>query len=207
MTRRLLYSAALVVFLAACGLTLASILVPRWISWNSSTISGSPIHYTYGLHSRCSSLTKTCTYFPQDEDCHGEDRHFCSVWRSVGFLMSFAIVIEGMTLIAFIVMIIGSKQKRESGWKILSGLLVLVGAIQSSGMALIAYLYDNDDRFFPGWKLDISWIMCTASWSVMVLVGAGITTAALLLPSEGGYELIPDHPNEERSHHDVAEAS
>lgn len=51
--------------------------------------------------------------------------------------MNFAIVIEGMTLIAFIVMIIGSKQKRETGWKVLSGLLVLVGAIQCSGMSLI----------------------------------------------------------------------
>ena len=54
-----------------------------------------------------------------------------------------------------------------------------------------AYLYDNDDRFFPGWKLDISWVFCTISWSVMMLLAAGITATALLLPSEGGYELIP----------------
>lgn len=55
-----------------------------------------------------------------------------------------------------------------------------------------AYLYDNDDRFFPGWKLDISWVLCTVSWSVMLLLGCGITATALLLPMEGGYELIPD---------------
>lgn len=54
-----------------------------------------------------------------------------------------------------------------------------------------AYLYDNDDRFFPGWKLDISWFFCTISWSVLMLLGTGITATALLLPSEGGYELIP----------------
>ena len=54
-----------------------------------------------------------------------------------------------------------------------------------------AYLYDNDDRFFPGWKLDTSWILCTVSWSAMVVLAGGITAAALLLPSEGGYELIP----------------
>ena len=54
-----------------------------------------------------------------------------------------------------------------------------------------AYLYDNDDRFFPGWRLDTSWILCTVSWSVMVLLAAGIVAAALLMPSEGGYELIP----------------
>ena len=55
-----------------------------------------------------------------------------------------------------------------------------------------AYLYDNDDRFFPGWELDISWVLCTVSWSVMVLLGAGVIATALLLPTEGGYELIPN---------------
>lgn len=54
-----------------------------------------------------------------------------------------------------------------------------------------AYLYDNDDRFFPGWRLDTSWILCTVSWSVMFLLAAFIVAATLLLPTEGGYELIP----------------
>ena len=55
-----------------------------------------------------------------------------------------------------------------------------------------AYLYDNDDRFFPGWRLDTSWILCTVSWSVMVLLAAGLSASAFLLSPEGGYELIPD---------------
>ena len=59
------------------------------------------------------------------------------MWRSVGFLMSFGVVIEGMTLIAFIVILGGGKQKREQGWKVVSGLLVLSGAIQCAGMAII----------------------------------------------------------------------
>jgi hypothetical protein len=54
-----------------------------------------------------------------------------------------------------------------------------------------AHLYDNDDRFFPGWKLDTSWILCTVSWSVMILLAGIISSTALLLPPEGGYELIP----------------
>ena len=51
--------------------------------------------------------------------------------------MSFAIVMEGMTLIAFCVMIGGGKQKRESGWKVLSGMLLIVGLIQCESMSLI----------------------------------------------------------------------
>ena len=144
---------------AACAFTLTSIIEPRWISWNSETVSslhlphlshgvslkyplqpsGEHIHYTYGLHRRCSSLTGNCVYFPHHEDCHG-DRYFCSMWRSVGFLMSLAVVIEGMTLITYIVILAGGKQKRESGWKILSGLLVLVGLIQCTSMALMVKL-------------------------------------------------------------------
>ena len=62
------------------------------------------------------------------------------MWRSVGFLMSFAIVLEGMTLIAYVVILGGGKQKRESGWKILSGMHFIVGALQLAGMAIIVSL-------------------------------------------------------------------
>ena len=51
--------------------------------------------------------------------------------------MSFAIVLEGMTFIAYIVLLAGGKQKRESGWKILSGLHFIVGALQLSVMAIV----------------------------------------------------------------------
>ena len=35
--------------------------------------------------------------------------------------------------------------------------------------------------------------MCTISWSLEALSAVSITLAAIILPSEGGYELIPDH--------------
>lgn len=59
------------------------------------------------------------------------------MWRSVGFLMSFAVVLEGMTLIAYLVIMLGGKQKREQGWKVLSGCLACVAAVQCAGMAII----------------------------------------------------------------------
>ena len=143
-------------------MTLTSIIIPRWISWNSETVrasmtnihqlviersltllphqpSGQNIHYTYGLHRRCSSLTGTCDYFPQQEDCH-HDRYFCSMWRSVGFLMSFAVVLEGMTLITYAVILSGGMQKRAGGWKILSGLLLVVGVVELACMAIMVGL-------------------------------------------------------------------
>jgi hypothetical protein len=88
---------------------------------------GSSITYTYGLHRRCSSTTGECTRFPTYEDCHGTDRYFCSIWRSVGFLMSFSVVLEGAILLAFVTILMSGRKSRESGWKILSFLLLLVG--------------------------------------------------------------------------------
>ena len=137
MTRRSVYGAALITFLAASALTLTSIILPQWISWDASSNVGPPVHVSYGLHKRCSSLDGSCHHFPSDAECHGDERYFCSMWRSVGFLMSFAIVIEGMTLIAFLVMITGGKQKREGGWGVMGALLVLGGVVQGIGMSLI----------------------------------------------------------------------
>lgn len=51
--------------------------------------------------------------------------------------MSFAVVLEGMTLIAYVVILAGGKQKRERGWKVLCGLHLLVAAFQCAGMAII----------------------------------------------------------------------
>jgi len=136
------------------------------------------------------------------------------MWRTVGFLMSFAVVMEGMCLIAYIVILAGGKQKREQGWSILSFLIVLAAVVQCASMSLVvrvessfgglsvcllismqAYLFDNDQRFFPGFQLDTSWILCTTSWSFMIICAVCISVAALVLPSEGGYELIPDFPD------------
>jgi len=54
-----------------------------------------------------------------------------------------------------------------------------------------AYLFDNDDRFFVGWQLDKSWILCTVSWSVAILSAIFISASAFVLSPEDGYELIP----------------
>ncbi|KAK2797427.1 hypothetical protein FQN51_008459 [Onygenales sp. PD_10] len=179
---------------AAFALTLASIALPRWVSSHR----GSPSGVSYGLHRRCFTLThphsQSCERFPQYDDCQGSNnRYFCSMWRSIGFLMSFAVVLEGMTLITYLVILLGGKQARENGWRVLALLLVVVGVVQCAGMGLVSYLVENDDRFFLGWKLDDSWIMCTVSWCLALLGAVAVVVAARVLPAEGGYELIADY--------------
>jgi len=106
-------------------------------------------------------------------------------------MMSFTAVIELAVLVAYMVVILGGRQKRENGWKLLSFLLMVVGVLQCASMAIVAFLYDNDDRFFAGWKLDKSFILCTVSWSIVVISAACLALSAWIFPSEGGYELIP----------------
>ncbi|PNS19032.1 F-box protein pof12 [Sphaceloma murrayae] len=192
MPRRIVYGIAFWVFLAGVALTLTSISLPNWISYTSPSTSPSsdPVHVTYGLHSRCSSLTNTCEPFPQDSDCRGDERSFCSMWRSVGFLMNFTVVLELACFVGFLVVILGGRGKRESGWKMVSGLSAVVVVCQAAAMGIVAFLNDHDVRFQIGWKLDTSTILCTFSWIILGLNAAGMTIAAYTLQPEDDYEQI-----------------
>ncbi|KAL1954232.1 hypothetical protein VTO42DRAFT_1512 [Malbranchea cinnamomea] len=193
-TKTIVYSATLIVFLVAFGLTIASVSLPKWVTHHSETPKGDRYDYSYGLYRRCSSVTHTCVPFPQYEDCRGaENGYFCSMWRSIGFLMSFAIVLEGMTLITYLIILTCGKQKRETGWKILTLFLGMIALVQCAAMGLVSYLYEHDEHFYPGWKLDDSWIMCTVSWCLALITAVIVWWSAHFLPSEGGYELIADH--------------
>lgn len=105
--------------------------------------------------------------------------------------MSFAAVVELVTLVAYVVVLLGGKQKRETGWKILVFMLVLVGVVQAASMSIVAYLYDHDEQFFPGWRLDKGWIFCTVSWCISIVSAGCIAISAFAFSPEDGYELIP----------------
>ncbi|KAF2772998.1 hypothetical protein EJ03DRAFT_324048 [Teratosphaeria nubilosa] len=189
--RRIIYGISLWAFVAAAALTIAAIALPDWVSFTSPT-SDSPIRVTYGLHQRCSSITGQCTKFPQYEDCVGDDKYFCSMWRSTGFLMNFSVIMELAVLVAYLTILVGGRASREAGWKVLASLLSVVAAAQVIAMALVAYLYDHDNRFFAGWHLDKSWVLCTVSWSIIAIDALGIVAAKLVLPPEDDYEQIAD---------------
>ena len=144
-------------------MTLAAIIIPKWISFDNDTVSCANMHsdaylmlsritariytlhtdYTSGAPTRiyplyhwASTSSLKCVKFPEYSDCHGDERYFCSMWRSVGFLMSFAVVIEGMTIAAFVVLLAGGKQRREQGWGVLAILVALAAGVQVAGTAL-----------------------------------------------------------------------
>ena len=111
--------------------------------------------------------------------------------------MSFAVVLEGMTFVVFLAILAGSREKRESGWRVLVSVLLLTAMVHGGGMGIIAWCFDHDGRFFEGWKLDVSWALCTGSMTLLVLVAVGVLSSAYLLRAEDGYELIPDRAPEQ----------
>jgi hypothetical protein len=144
MTRRIVYGISLWVYLGAFACSIAAVALPNWISYTSPT-DNDPIHVSYGLHKRCSSITGQCTPFPQDQDCYGDDRSFCSMWRSTGFLMNFSIIFEVAVLVAYLVILVGGRGTREVGWKILTPLLLVVAAAQLVAMTLVVRLMSERD--------------------------------------------------------------
>lgn len=51
--------------------------------------------------------------------------------------MSFAVVLEGMTIAAFVVLIVGGKQKREQGWGFMATMAGLAALVQAVGMTIV----------------------------------------------------------------------
>lgn len=54
----------------------------------------------------------------------------------MGFLMSFGVVIEGMTVFAFLILILGNKTRREQGWAVLAILVTIAALVQIAAMSL-----------------------------------------------------------------------
>lgn len=110
---------------------IASIALPNWVSYSVTTAKGEHIQKIIGLHKSCSTLNDpSCTPFPTSELCQAGERYFCSMWKTVGFLASFSVLLCFATLVTFGVTLGGGKYKRESGWAIVAALLTLVSVVE-----------------------------------------------------------------------------
>lgn len=51
--------------------------------------------------------------------------------------MSFSVIIQLAAIIGYGVVIIGGKQKRDKGWKVVSGLMIIAGIVQCAAMSIV----------------------------------------------------------------------
>jgi amino acid transporter len=194
MTRVYVYSSALVVFTAATAMLIASIYMPHWISYAVESNRGETIDKHIGLHKSCSSLDDPhCRDFPYPDMCQHGERYLCSMWRTVGFMASFATILCLACLVSFGVIMGGGKYKRETGWPFVSAMLTLVSVVEFIIISIVAYLFDNDEQFaLPGWHLDKSWYLSTVSAAITLLSAGGLALSAYLLPPDDGYDFLED---------------
>jgi hypothetical protein len=79
--------------------------------------------------------------------------------------MSFTAVLELATLVAYIVVILGGKQRREAGWKVLASMLLLIGAVQCASMAIVVcYTRERDVSLLTASRHICSTMMIGSSW-------------------------------------------
>jgi hypothetical protein len=194
MTRLYVYSSALVAFVAATVMLVTAITKPNWVTYSVTTGMGDTIEKHIGLHKSCSTLDDPpCREFPYRELCVEGERYFCSMWRTVGFMASFATILSLACVVSFIVIMAGGKYKRETGWPFVGAMLTLVAVVEFVIISIVAYLYDHDDQFtIPGWNLDTSWYLGTVSASVCLLSAVALAVSAYLLPPEEGYDFLED---------------
>lgn len=115
----------------ATAMIVASITEPHWVSYSVTTTAGETLEKHIGLHKSCSSLDDPhCRDFPSKELCQYGERYFCSMWRTVGFMASFTIILCLASLIAFALVMGGGKYRRETGWPFVSALLTLVSVVE-----------------------------------------------------------------------------
>jgi hypothetical protein len=63
------------------------------------------------------------------------------MWRSVGFLMNFSVVLELATFVAFAVVLLGGRSNRDNGWKMCVGLLAVVVVCQIAAMGIVVSFF------------------------------------------------------------------
>lgn len=51
--------------------------------------------------------------------------------------MSFTVVLEGMSIVTYLIILGGGKRLRENGWRVLSLLIILSAIVQAAGMSIV----------------------------------------------------------------------
>lgn len=61
--------------------------------------------------------------------------------------MSFSVVLEGMTIAAFVVLLAGGKQKREQGWGFMATMAALAALVQAVAGSLVVLFFPITEVF------------------------------------------------------------
>ncbi|KAM3586862.1 hypothetical protein VKS41_001916 [Umbelopsis sp. WA50703] len=182
-----IYVVVFFLFLASYTLNLTALFLPKWLIF----VTPRPFYTetTYGLFRLCRSYTGECRPFPiADKDCSEE--MFCELWQAASAGMILATVIGALALLTLLGTICSNRRKRESGWKLLSGLFALHAVPQATAMGIIAYLFNTSSNFYMGTRYDISFVFAIISWCLSIVIAGILLLSSLFGPPDYAYEAI-----------------
>lgn len=183
------YAVSGAAFAVSFAFSIAALARPEWLSYTETLDDGELLSVHLGLNKKCSSLTGKCTPFPERDDCAG-DEEFCVGWKSAGFAMWFIMVLNLAVALSFINIALGGYAKRTSGYRILAPLIVLVGLLQVSTLAIPLFMYFHESRFaLKHWHLGISWFLDGAAIIIAIINGVGLFIVGRIYSDD--YEPIP----------------
>ncbi|KAL7333082.1 hypothetical protein PS15p_202034 [Mucor circinelloides] len=167
----LLYVVVFFLFSGSYILNITALILPKWLKF----IIQDPEHYsetTYGLFQRCESSTGECTSFPQPDDCK---KDFCQLWQIVVAGVILATFIGAMTMIGLTGTIFSPRDKRDQGWKLIAGMLVLHAIPLVVSFSAVVYLSNtNSSIFHLGTSFDQSFIISAVSWCLSVILACTV---------------------------------
>ncbi|KAI5474313.1 hypothetical protein MNV49_003622 [Pseudohyphozyma bogoriensis] len=129
-----------------------------------------------------------------DDDDDEEVWTFCDSWITAAYATQLSLVFGSTAILANIIITLSGRQKRETGWRLVAGLMFLHAACLIVAMALVAREFNHDSRFYTGSRLDTSFIMATTAWSLDVVAVVVLALfGAIGFLREDDYRSIPDH--------------
>ncbi|KAK4457663.1 hypothetical protein QBC42DRAFT_278601 [Cladorrhinum samala] len=216
--RQVVYRGGLMGVAIATTLTLLSVSRPYWITLSHPPLMSDSI----GLYQRCtsssssssSSQTRTCNRFPDERKCPlnqgntSNENSFCSMWSTAGAVT--ALIVPLMEFLTLAVMMVkfrffdrrgggGGRGGVQEGWKAIfpAGMVILAAGFEGFGVAVMAYIFDNDEMFLvPGYELGLSWYLALMSSAMLWLTASWMVIGSWILPE--GKEKKEEEEEEER---------
>ncbi|KAI9316732.1 hypothetical protein BX666DRAFT_190797 [Dichotomocladium elegans] len=164
------YSVTVLLAIASNVLNVVATVVPKWLISNAG-------QQTYGLFLVCSG--DHCRPYPRADkgDCEQDNELFCPLWQAAGAGMILAGVVGALTLVALLGTLCSSSRKRERGWKLVAGMMMMHAV--PSAVAVVIMI----DLEVPGTYRGPSVTLALVAWSTSALMGISI----LYFATRGNY--------------------
>jgi len=175
-------------------LNILSTTSPDWLVLRSPEVVHSRVTFRYGLVKRCELrevkvpgddngeyTNYVCRDFPMRvaDGCEKENKVFCALWTSAGYVSEIGVGFAAMALIALIIGV-STHSRRRRIWRAVAGLILFHAIFQLIAFIIVTDLY-RTGRYAPfeHAKIGTGYVLNTVSWIAGLLIGVGVITTGI----------------------------